>query len=565
MVQFTHLHTHTPEGSLLDGFMRIDKAIDKAKSLGMDSLGVSDHGTMAAHKKFYEACKKKDIHPVLGMEAYITPNKTYKKADFESFDYVTDDNGNYIFSFLTEEEAETSDDTWVLVDSITPAKEKKDLLNRSKEAGGSLYTIVEQTLEGKEMPEAKGQITRMVNGYIKIMAKLNKHLYIQGDSSRRDFFSWFPRIGHLLLIAKNNEGYQNLIHLNNIGQLEGFYGKPRIDFEDIKKYGSGIIATTACLGSIPSQLIMHGRLDEAKAEIKRLVDAFDEVYLEIQPSRQADQHLVNNQLIAWSEELGLPLIATTDAHMVDKDEEALHESITNIGRGGSSDTSEFDEDISVYDSAYLMTVEEILSFDIPEVALQNAYDLAHKCHVDFLETDTIKFPEYEMVEGHSFDTYLRYLAEKGLFDIFMKKDYIKDYQVYQNRLNYELSIIEQKGLSAYFIIVWDYINFAHSKDIYVGAGRGSAAGSLVSYALGITNLDPIKYDLLFERFLNPERNSLPDIDSDYLLVHPGGKPPAYNPVNCWNPLKSICLFDGALRKLATQEPKGRNKKWNNLC
>ena len=513
-IPFSHLHTHSPEGSLLDGFMRIEKAIALAKEWGMDALGISDHGTMAAHEKFYNACKKEGLHPVLGMEAYITVDKRFRKADFESVDFILDENERYIFSFLSEKEQKDSETDWIPVDSLKPNKLMVEVMGLCRET--FLNDLLQASfLPGQEFPKAKAAVTRMQNAYKLEQEQAGRQLCIQADATRREFFSWFPRMGHLLLIAKNNEGYQNLLQLNSIGQLQGFYAKPRVDFEDIKKFGKGIVCSTACLGSITSQLILRGRLEEAKQEIQRLVEAFDEVYLEIQPSRQPEQWIVNKQLIAWSEELKLPLLATSDVHMVSKEERHIHEALTNIGKGGNKEKSEDDQDISVYESAYFMHPQEMLDNGIPAIAIQNAYDLSHRCQVDFLEQTDTKFPAYEVPIGHNFDSYLAKLAREGLFSIFMNKDYIKDYSGYQQRLEYELSIIAKKGLSAYFVIVWDYVNWARAQGIFVGPGRGSGAGALTLYALGITNVNPLKYDLLFERMLNPERDSLPDIDEDF--------------------------------------------------
>lgn len=513
IIPFTHLHTHSPEGSLLDGFMRIDGAIEKAKSWGMDSLGISDHGTMAAHLKFYNKCKEANIHPVLGMEAYITPNKTFKKIDFESIDFIEDKDGNKSFKFLSQEEIDSEVEHWEIIEDIKPKKIANQLISQAKDT--FLIDEIKKTLPNKELPEKKTQITRLQNVLIKTELQNNRFLCVKANADKRNFFEWFPKIGHLLLIAKNNEGYQNMLKLNAIGQLEGFYGKPRIDFDDIKKHGKGIVATTACLGSMTSQLIKRNRLVEAKKEILRLVDCFDEVYLEIQPSRQEDQWVVNKQLIEWSKELSLPLIATSDVHMLSRDELFIHEALTNIGKGGSNDSSKQDSDISVYDSAYFMHPQEFLDNGIPQEALQNAYDLSHSCKVDFLEDTKTKFPEYEVPNGYDFDSYLAKISREGLFDLFMKKDYIKDFEKYEKRLEYELGIIAKKGLSAYFVIVWDYVNWAHQQGIFVGPGRGSGSGSLVLISLGVTNMDPIKYNLLFERMLNPERDSLPDIDMDF--------------------------------------------------
>lgn len=496
IIPFTHLHTHTPEGSLLDGFMRIEKAVAQAKEWGMDALGVSDHGTMAAHQKFYTHCKSEGIHPVLGMEAYITYDKTFKKEDFEAIEFTLDDDNDKIFGLI---EKEKIDEGWFPIDNFSRKASRTSLEREAFETYGvELYNKTKMEGEGELKPTV---LKKRVKALMKSHTDNGLVLCVKADTKRKDFFEWFPRMGHLLLIAKNNEGYQNLLQLNAIGQLDGFYGKPRIDYEDIKKYGSGIVATTACLGSVVSQLILKGKLEEAKKEIARLVDAFDEVFLEVQPSRQPEQWVVNNQLFVWSKELNLPLIATTDAHMVSSDELELHKTLTNIGSGASS-FSEDSSDISVYESAYLMHPQEILNRGIPPEALQNAYDLSHRCQVDFLELNDTKFPEYKVPTGKTFDSYLEELATQGLFDLFLRKDYIQDYELYQERLFYELGIIKQKGLSAYFIIVWDYIAWAREQGIYVGPGRGSAAGSLVAYALTITNIDPIKYDLLFERGLH---------------------------------------------------------------
>lgn len=489
-VPFTHLHTHTPEGSLLDGFMRIEKAIAKAKSLGMDALGVSDHGTMAAHDKFYRLCKEAGIHPVLGIESYLTYDKSFKKEDFEAVQLEQDDEGNYVFKFLMPDEI---GEEFVPVRDF-PTKKRQQEFQRMALKTYYLDLVTESLLPGEELPTKVNARNKLAKSIAKTYEDQGYVLCVKGDAAQRNFFQWFPRSGHLLLIAKNNEGYQNLIRLNNAGQLEGFYIKPRVDYSDIKKYGKGVICTTACLGSIPSQLILKGRLEEAKAEIQRYVEAFDEVYLEIQPGQTEEQQLVNRTLIQWSEELNLPLIATSDAHMVDYDELRLHETLTNIG-GQSKD----DNDVSVYEWTYLMSAKEMLDFGIPEIALTNAYELSHRCQVDFLEDRTAKFPVFDVPEGHNFDSYLSELAYQGIFDLFMRKDYIKDYTAYQDRLEYELGIIKDKQISAYFLIVHDYINWARSQGIYIGPGRGSASGSLVSYVLKLTNIDPLKYNLLFER------------------------------------------------------------------
>lgn len=323
------------------------------------------------------------------------------------------------------------------------------------------------------------------------------------------------------MIAKNNEGYKNLLKLTTIGHLEGFYGKPRIDYNDIKRYGKGIVATSSCLGGTIPLLIRKGRTRVAKNHIKFYQKCFDEFYLEIQPSTMPEQILVNEILMEWSKELNIPLIATSDAHMLRPEERAIHKAITSINKGKEDD----ENDVDVYEHCVFYSTEEMLAYGMPKEALENAYKLAHSCHVDLGETE-IKYPKYTVPEGHTFDSYLRELAEQGLMRRFFSGNFrgrniYKVFQKYKDRLDYELKVISDKGISAYMVIVYDYLNFARKNGILIGPGRGSAAGSLVAFSLNITNLDPIKYDLLFERFLNPERPGFPDIDSDidYLRRH----------------------------------------------
>jgi DNA polymerase-3 subunit alpha len=318
---------------------------------------------------------------------------------------------------------------------------------------------------------------------------------------------WRPNMAHMLLIARTNEGYENLLELTSRAQLEGFYRKPRADYELIKQYGKGIIATTACLGGEIPQLIMRGKHKVAKNLIRFYQKCFDELYLEIQPSDMPEQLLVNEVLKQWSVEMNIPLVATSDAHMLRKEEKPIHAALTTIGR--SEDAS----DISVYEHCYFMSAEEMhKDFNIPAEALENAYQISQKCNVE-LEIGKIKFPKFDVPSGHTFDTYISQLCNIALFELAMDRDI--DIVQYQERMNYELEIIAKKGISAYLLIVWDYIKYAKDNGILVGPGRGSGAGSLVCYLLQITNLDPLKYDLLFERFINPERPGFPDIDTDF--------------------------------------------------
>lgn len=512
-----HLHLHTPDGSLLDGFARIDKVMETTKKYGMPAVGVSEHGTMASHFKFYNAARDAGIKPILGMEAYIAPHRKWKKEysqvsyEMETYEVMKKDpeTGERYPSTaqririykVHKDDIETEGLTLITALNDKPAMDS--LIPRIDEL------IIEELEEEANIAgekKTKAQLKRGVSSRKARHTRDGVRFAVRQKRNVRNLFEWRPKMNHLLLIAKDNEGYKNMLTLCSKGFFEGFYYKPRIDYELVKQYGKGIIATSACLGSDISQCILKGYDNVARNLIKFYAKHFDEFYLEVQPSDQPEQHMVNNRLIKFSEELGLPLICTTDVHMVDHSEKAVHAAFTTIGRNEDAG------DISVYDSCYFMSTEEILGKGIPWQAVYNTMVVANKCNVS-LDDKSIKYPEYDVPEGYDFDTYLRHLAGEGLFQKIMEDD-IADPEPYIERLNYELEVIKNKNISAYFIIVWDYINFAKRKGILVGPGRGSACGSLCSYVLGITNLDPIKYDLLFERFINPERPGLPDIDTD---------------------------------------------------
>jgi DNA polymerase-3 subunit alpha len=474
-VKFAHLHLHTPY-SLLDGFCRIDQMIELAKSFGMTTIGVSDHGNCHAHYEFYTACKKAGIKPVLGMEAYITPNRTWKKADFES--EIMNDQG-----FRLKDEIER---IGYVIDKDVPTFTKKQPKTEEHQA----------FLEALE--------TRDPDYYKSL--KPSTRWYWSGslDDRLKRLYQWRPRMAHLLLIAKNQEGYRNLLKLSSIGYLEGFYMKPRVDYKAIREYGKGLIATSSCLGGEIPQLIRAGKFRVAKNLIKFYQRCFDEFYFEIQPSTMPEQNYLNKILMEWSKEMGVPLVATSDAHMLRPEEKGVHASITMIGR------NEDPNDVSVYEHCVFYSTEEMLEMGMPVEALENAYDIAQRCDVE-LDIGEMKFPKFETPDGMSFDHYLAQLAFTGLLELALKSPQVNaKFEEYQERLIYELGIIAQKQLSAYFLIVWDFINYAKQKGILVGPGRGSAAGSLVAYSLRITNIDPIKYELLFERMLNPERKAMPD-------------------------------------------------------
>ena len=319
------------------------------------------------------------------------------------------------------------------------------------------------------------------------------------------------KYNHLILLAKNNEGYKNLSKMVSIGFTEGYYYKPRIDLETLEKYHEGLICCSACLaGSLP-QAILDGNMEKAEEIALWYKNLFGEdYYIEIQANTLKEQALVNQKLVQLARKLEIPLVATNDAHYTKKEDAYNHEVLLCIQTGKKM--SDMDRMRFETDDFYIKSPEEIREFfpNLPEV-LENTVKIADKCNVEFEFGHTI-LPNYEVPE--EFEThydYFRKLCEDGLIKRYgenVSKE-IKD------RMEFEISVIQRMGYVDYFLIVWDFINWAKNNGIPVGPGRGSGAGSIVAYSIGITDIDPIKYNLLFERFLNPDRISMPDFDVDF--------------------------------------------------
>ena len=306
------------------------------------------------------------------------------------------------------------------------------------------------------------------------------------------------KYNHLILLAKDNNGYKNLAKLVSLGYTEGFYYKPRIDKEILEKYHEGLVCCSACLAGEVNQAILRNDMEEAKKVALWFKNVFgDDYYLEIQNNGIKEQVLVNQKLIELSRELDIPLVATNDAHYLKREDAYNHEVLLCIQTGkrmNDPDRMRFETD-----ELYVKSPEEMSEYfkNVPE-AIENTVKIADKCNVEFEFGHTI-LPNYDVPEGYNthFD-YLKKLCDDGLI-----KRYGKSISTeIQERANYELSVIEKMGYVDYFLIVWDYINYAKTHDIPVGPGRGSGAGSLVAYSIGITDIDPIKYGLIFERFLN---------------------------------------------------------------
>ncbi len=329
--------------------------------------------------------------------------------------------------------------------------------------------------------------------------------------------SRFEREGdpyHMILLAMDAEGYRNLSHLVSLGYLEGFYHKPRIDWELLERHHRGLIAMTSCLkGEIPS-LLLQGRYEEAKERAGRLKELFDDgrFYLELQDNGLEEQKRVNEGLVRLSRDVGVKLVASNDCHYLRRSDAMLHDVLLCIQTGKNLRDPKRLRFSS--DQFHLRPPEEMeaLFSHVPE-ALSNTLEVAERCNLQ-LQFGHYHLPQFEPPEGTSLEEYLRELATKGLQRRLTQRG-IKDEAPYWQRLSEELDVIISMGFAGYFLIVADFVNYAKGRGIPVGPGRGSAAGSLVAYALGITDIDPLEQGLLFERFLNPERVSLPDIDVDF--------------------------------------------------
>ena len=404
---FTHLHVHT-HYSLLDGLGKIDDILDRVKELGMDSIAITDHGTMYGVPEFYDKAIKKGIKPILGCEMYFAPN-----------------------------------------------------------------------------------------------GLANKRAGI--DDAR----------SHLTLLAKNNIGYKNLMKLATIAHLEGFYYKPRIDMDALKKHSAGLIGMSGCIQGEISQLVIGGKYKTAKKKALEYQKIFgkDQYFLELQHLPNLDiQKIANDGLIKISRETAIPVVATADSHYIYPEDSAVQDILVCIQTGKKVDDT---NRLSMTDhKLHLKTQEEMWENfgHIPE-ALENTQKIAAQCDVT-IEFGHTKLPKFDVPEGYTATDYLRKLCDDGIKHRYTNQG-LEYTDEHEKRLIYELGIISKMGFDAYFLIVADFIVWAKNEGIAVGPGRGSAAGSFVSYLTKITDIDPIKYELLFERFLNPDRISMPDVDVDF--------------------------------------------------
>ncbi len=416
---FCHLHVHS-HYSLLDGVSTVPSLVRAASDLGMKALALTDHGNMFGAVEFYRACRKHNIKPLVGIEAYVTSGSRFEK--------------------------------------------KRD------ERGQNYY--------------------------------------------------------HLLLLAQNEVGYHNLIKLSSSAFIDGFYYKPRMDHEILEQHSEGVICTSACLAGEVNRPLISGAVDQAREAARKYQKIFgDRFYLEIQDHGLPEQRRVLEQIPALAQELGIPLIATNDIHYLKKSDARAQEIHICCATGTSVDDDErmrFETD-----AFYFRSAEEMYEVfgDFPE-ALSNTEELA--AIVDFtLDESTSHLPIYRpgTVEDHANEQKSKNEIEeenrrrfRELIEEGFRRNYPEPTAAHHERLEYEIGVIERMGFVSYFLITWDFINYARQIGVPVGPGRGSAVGSMVSYCLGITTLDPIEYDLIFERFLNSDRVSMPDIDIDFCVV-----------------------------------------------
>lgn len=421
MFSFVHLHVHT-EYSLLDGAIKIDELVKKARDYDMPAVAITDHGNMYGALEFYEKAKSYGIKPIIGCEIYLTPHR-----------------------------------------------------------------IGEQALEFKRSKD---------------------------EEDDRNY--------HLVLLAMNLEGYKNLMKIVSTAHLEGFYYKPCIDKDHLAMWSEGLIALSSCLKGEVARNILKNRLDKAHEAVFQYVEIFgkENFYIELQANGLLEQYQVNEELIRLAKSLGIKIVATNDCHYLDKSHARAHEILLCI----QTNKTIFDEKRMKFqtDELYFKSPEEMVrSFRHVPQALENTLEIAERCKLE-IPLGVPIFPEFPLESGETAEARFEKLVREGLSrrwqqikTRFSESERKSKFLAYEGRLEKEIAVIKKTGFAPYFLIVADFIGYAKSEGIPVGPGRGSAAGSLAAYALGITDIDPIEHGLLFERFLNEERISMPDIDVDF--------------------------------------------------
>ena len=451
---FVHTHVHT-DASLLDGLSKVKDLVAKAKSLNMKAIALTDHGSLGNAYSFWNECNANGIKPLLGNELYYTH------------------------------------DTNIL---SLPLKDRDALaIAKAQEAG----VEIPKKAKKKDIAELLEPYNYDTKGY------------------------------HILFIAMNQTGWVNLMKLSGEASDKCTYnGRPHCDMDMIRKYNEGLICTTACLGSYLDQCIVNDDINNAKQYLLELRDIFgDRLFLEVQPLNDKDQIKVNIELMKLSEELDIKLITGVDSHYVNKDDHYIHDILLCIGTGSKlSDEVRFRFENEFWFMSYEEVIEHyhnqiLLVENIPanymnaiHESMNNTGVLADMVEDVKLKSDKPIMPLVEVPEGFTDDTYLRHQCWQNLYKYLTENNLWHKRRVYEQRLNHELNVICTKGYSSYFLIVQDFIEWGNNNGCPFGPGRGSAAGSLVAFLLGIVKgTDPIEYDLLFFRFLTMDRKALPDM------------------------------------------------------
>ena len=458
MLNFVHTHVHT-DASLLDGLSKVKDLVAKAKSLNMKAVAITDHGSLGNAYSFWNECNANGIKPLLGNELYYTH------------------------------------DTNIL---SLPLKDRDELAKQKAEEAG---VEIPKKAKKKDIADLLEPYSYDTKGY------------------------------HILFIAQNQTGWINLMKLSGEASDKCTYnGRPHGDMDMIRKYSEGLICTTACLGSYLDQCIVRGNLDEARSHLLELKDIFgDRLFIEVQPFNEEEQLRVNLELIKMANNYDIKLITGTDSHYVNKEDHYIHDILLCIGTGAKLKDEvrfrfknefwfmSYDEVIEQYEAQ--MRLGEIDNPYEYECAIQESINntnlLADMVEEVKLKSDKPIMPIVEVPEGFTDDTYLRHQCWQNLYKYLTKNNLWSKRRIYEERLKHELNVICTKGYASYFLIVQDFIEWGNNNGCPFGPGRGSAAGSLVAFLLGIVKgTDPIEYDLLFFRFLTMDRKALPDIDSD---------------------------------------------------
>ena len=406
MNKYVPIHVHTSRNSIGDATLKLDEYISKAKELGLDTLCITGHGSLADMYDFYFKCIENDIKPIIGCEIYLTPDMDNKTKDSETY--------------------------------------------------------------------------------------------------------------HMILLAKNNDGLKNLINIVSIASLKGFYKKPRVDLTYIKEHNEGLICTTACAGGMLPQYILDENEEGIKNHIEELKDIFGaDLYFEIQPGDFSDQITINNKLIELSNNYQIPLILTNDIHYLNEEDYIVHDYHVRLGRKvkASEDGSLIYPDKCYWVMPYDRLIESMSLYDkdIVNEAINNTIKVGEQCNIS-VEVKDLNLPEFECPDDYTPRQYIEHLCYERLEEI---QYLITDPNRYIDRMHFELDTLEELGYTSYMLIMWDIYRYARHQNIMMGPGRGSVSGSVVAYLLRLVTIDPLKYDLLFERFTSKNRKgSIPDIDMD---------------------------------------------------